>query len=160
MAGNIKTKERSIITLTSTGSSLTNGSGGSAATDLDARSAGGTGNSEGDFQGRFELFCQWATITGITAGLVVAELYLVPKLDGTNLPDVDTTAGSSRFPPNTFAEPFVATKAPSANTNMRFVTGIVELFPALYTAYLLNKSGQTISANWTLKVVPAQGQYT
>lgn len=160
MAGNLKTKERSIITLTSAGSSLTNGSGGSAGTDLDARSAGGTGNAEGDFLCRLELTCQWATITGISNGLVVAELHLVPKLDGTNLADVDTTAGSSKFPANTFADSFICAKSPSANTDMRFPTGVLELFPALYTAYILNKSGQTMSANWSLKVVPAQGQYT
>lgn len=160
MPGNIKTKERSIITLTSTGASLTNGSAGSAGTDFDARSAGGTGNAEGDIEARFELTCQWATVTGITAGTIVAELFLVPKLDGTNLPDVDTTSGSSRLPAGAFAAAFDATKAPTANTNARFITPLLEIFPALYTAYILNRSGQTISANWTLKVVPSQAQYT
>lgn len=157
MAGDIRAKERAIVTLTSTGSSLTNGSAGSAGTDLDARAAG---NFADDLQARFELTCQWATVTGITAGTPVAELYLVPKLDGTNLPGTDTTSGSSRMPAGTLVAVFDATKAPTANTDMRFVTGIVDLFPALYTAYIINKSGQTIAANWTLKAVGAQGQYT
>lgn len=157
MAGDLRAKERAIITLTSTGASLTTGSAGSAGTDLDVRAAG---NAADDLVARFELTCQWGTITGIAAGTVVAELYLVPKLDGTNLPDLDTTAGASRLPIGTSVAVFDATKTPAAATNARFITGLVELFPALYTAYLLNKSGQTISVNWTLKAVGAQGQYT
>lgn len=157
MAGNIKAKERSAITLTSTGSSLTNGSAGSAGTDLDVRTSG---NAEQDFQGQFELTCQWATITSIVKDTVAAELYLVPKLDGTNAPDVDTTAGSSALPRAAFVDVFTCVKAPTANTNMRLVTNIVNLAPRLYTAYILNKSGQTISANWTLKAVTDQAQYT
>jgi hypothetical protein len=157
MPGDIRSKERSIITLTSSGASLSNGSAGSAATDLDLRSGG---NAANDLQCRLELTCQWATITGIVAGTVVAELYLVPKLDGTNLPDIDTTAGSSRLPAGTFVASFDATKAPVANTNARYITPVIDAFPALYTAYVLNRSGQTVSANWSLKVVSAQGQYT
>ena len=157
MAGNIKAKERSAITLTSTGSSLLNGSAGSAGTDLDVRTSG---NAEQDFQGQFELTCQWATITSIVKDTVAAELYLVPKLDGTNAPDVDTTAGSSALPRAAFVDVFTCVKAPTANTNMRLVTNIVNLAPRLYTAYILNKSGQTISANWTLKAVTDQAQYT
>ena len=157
MAGDLRAKERAAVTLTSTGASLTTSSAGSAATDMDVRAAG---NAADDLLARFELTCQWATITGIVAGTIVAELYLVPKLDGTNAPDIDTTAGASRLPAGSFVATFDATKAPTASTNARFVTGLVELFPALYTAYIRNTSGQTISANWTLKVVSAQAQYT
>lgn len=160
MPGNFKTKERSIVTLTTTGASLTNGSAGAAGTALDLRSAGGTGNAEGDSRMRFELVCQWATITGITKGTRVAELYAVPKLDGTNAPDVDTTAGSSAIAFTCLADVIDASKAPTANTNMRFVSRIIDAFPALYDVYVLNRSGQTMSANWSLKVVPAQDQYT
>lgn len=157
MAGDIRAKERAAVTLTSSGSSLTNGSAGSAGTDLDVRAAG---NSEGDLLCRFELIAQWATVTGIIAGTTVAELYLVPKLDGSNLPDVDLTAGTSRLPSTTFASTFEATKLPTASTDARFISGLVDLFPGLYTAHIRNASGQTISANWTLKVVAAQAQYT
>jgi hypothetical protein len=158
MVGNLFAKERAIVTLTSTGASLTNGSAGAAATaDLDARAAG---NAPDDLQCRLELTCQWATITSIVKDTLAAELYLIPKVDGTNLPTVDTTAGSSALPYITFAGPFVCTKAPTANTDMKFVSPIIDLFPELYTAYILNRSGQTISANWTLKVVSAQAQYS
>ncbi len=157
MAGSIFAKERSIITLTSTGASLTNGSAGSAGTDLDVRSSG---NAAEDFQSTLELKCQWGTVTGIVKGTVVAELYLVPKLDGTNAPDVDTTSGSSALPYESFAAVFTAIKAPTASTDMRFITGTVNLQPILYTAYIINTSGQTISSNWTLKIVPAQAQYS
>ena len=157
MAGNLTAKERAGVTLTSSGASLTSGSAGSAATDLDVRAAG---NAADDLQARFELTAQWATITGIVAGTIVAELYLVPKLDGTNLPDIVTTAGASVLPGSTYVGAFVATGTPTAATNARFVTGLVDLFPLLYTPYIINRAGQTMTANWTLKTVSAQGQYT
>lgn len=155
--GNIFSKERAIITLTSTGASLTTGSAGDAATTLDARSGG---NAAQDLQARLELVCQWATITGIVKGTVAAELYLLPALDGTNYPDVDVTSGASAIPYESFVGQFTCIKAPTANTNMRFVSGVIDLHPVLYKAYILNKSGQTIAVNWSLKVVPAQAQYT
>lgn len=159
MPGSIRAQERAIITLTSAGASLTNLSAGAAnaTADFDARS---TGNVPDDLQAVFELTCQWATVTGIAAGTIVAELYLLPKLDGTNAPDIDTTAGSSRLPYVTLAASFEATKLPTAATNARFVTGNVNFNPLLYTAYILNRSGQTISANWSLKAVSVQAQYT
>lgn len=159
MAGDIRAKERAIVTLTSSGASLSSGSAGAAngTADLDARSGG---NAPDDLQARFELTAKWTTTTGIVAGTQVAELYLVPKLDATNLPDIDTTSGTSRLPAGTYVAAFDATKAPTSATDARFVTGAVDLFPALYTAYILNRSGQTMSANWTLKVVSAQAQYT
>lgn len=157
MAGDIFNKERAIVTLTSSGASLTNNSAGSAGTDLDARASG---NFDNDLSCNFELICQWATITGIAGNTVVAELYLIPKTDGTNAPDLETTAGSSRLPANAFVGIFEAQKAPTANTNARFISPTVYLNPLLYTAYILNRSGQTITANWTLKAVGARGQYS
>lgn len=157
MAGELFSKERAAVTLTSTGSSLTNNSAGSAGTDLDCRSAG---NAAQDLEAILELVCQWGTITGIINGTVVADLYLVPKLDGTNAPDVDATSGASNLPAGAFVGSFVACKAPSANTDMRFIVPPLALQPLLYTAYIKNRSGQTISANWTLKVVTARGQYS
>jgi len=150
----IRAKERAIQTLTSTGASLTNGSGGSAG-DIDLRTSGGY---EGDFEVQFELICQWATITSITNNTIVAELYLVPKMDGTNAPDVDTTSGASNFPQSAFGEWLVACKAPTANTDMRFTTKKFPVAPRLYTVYLKNRSGQTITANWTLKAIGDQGK--
>lgn len=159
MAGDIRAKERAIVTLTTTGGSLTNLSAGlgNQTADFDARS---TGNFPDDMQCQFELVCQWATITSIVAGTIAAELYLVPVPDGTNVPDVDTTAGASRLPYSTFVATFECPKAPTANTNMRFITGSITFNPMLYKVYIKNSSGQTISANWSLKAVGVQGQYT
>jgi len=157
MAGDLRQKERSAVTLTSTGASLTNGSAGSAGTELDVRAAG---NAADDFYAKFQLTCQWATITSIVLGTVAADLYLVPKLDGTNLPTVDTTAGSSALPWACYVGSFTCVKAPTANIDMVLISPTVQLDPLLYTAYIINKSGQTISANWTLKEVSIQGQYT
>jgi len=87
-------------------------------------------------------------------------LWRTSKLDGTNLPDVDVTTGSSKLPYACYVGSFEAQKAPTASTNARFVSPVVEFDPVLYTAYILNKSGQTIATTWTLKAVGAQGQYT
>ena len=157
MPGDLRAKGRSIVTLTTTGGSLTTGSAGVAATDFDARTAG---NFPDDLQAQFELLCQWATITSIVAGTIAAELYLVPILDGTNLPDVDLTGGTSRLPFASFAGVFECVKAPTAATNMRFITPNISFNPMLMRPYILNRSGQAISANWSLKAVSVQAQYT
>lgn len=157
MAGDIRAKERAIVTLVSSGSSLTTGTAVAAGTNLDARAAG---NAADDFQAQFELVCQWATITSIVAGTIAAELYLLPLLDGTNAPTVDTTGGSSRLPAAAYVGAFECTKAPTANTDMRFISGVVSFNPLLFTPYILNRSGQTISAAWSLKTVSVQAQYT
>lgn len=159
MAGNLAAKERAIVTLTTTGASITNGSAAAAnaTADFDARSGG---NAPDDFQAVFEWLGQWATITGIVANTVVAELYLVPIADGTNLPDVDLTSGSSAFPGGTLVGLFTASKTPTANTNFRIPSSRVDFDPLLYRPYILNRSGQTMSNNWTLRAVSVQGQYT
>lgn len=159
MSGDLRAKERAIVTLTAAGASLTTGSAGVAnnSADFDARSGG---NFADDFQAQFELICQWGTITGIAKDIVVAELYLLPALDGTNFPDIDLTAGTSYLPPSAFAAVFMATKAPTASTDARFVASNVTFNPLLLRPYILNRSGQTISSNWSLKAVGVQAQYT
>lgn len=160
MAGEIFWKERSIVTLTSTGASLTNLSGAAAGTDLDVRAAG---NAADDDAAIFQLTCQWGTVTAIAAGTLIADLYLVPKMDGTNLPQIDLTTGSSYIPFVYRVAGFVASKIPTASTDTIFATGSLDqipIMPLLYTAHLINRSGQTISTNWTLKVITARHQYT
>lgn len=158
MAGSILLKEQSIITLTSTGASLTTGSSGLAGTQLDCRAAG---NAADFFTALLSLTAQWATVTGIAAGSTVADLYLVPAIDGTNFPDVDTTTGTSYIPfTMRVGGGFVAPKAPTAATNMLFQSVAVDLMPVLYNVYIINRSGQTMSANWTLKALAAAAQYT
>jgi hypothetical protein len=164
MAGYIYARERSIFTLQDRTLTTTfaNGTGLAAQTaDLDVRAGG---NAADDFLAIFELLCRWATVTGITKNTVVAELYLVPLIDGTNLPDVDLTAGSSAMSLTHFASVFMAAKAPTSATDMRFASGIIPLFPCLYRAYLINRSGQSITVtsgnSWQLRAVSAQQQYS
>jgi hypothetical protein len=156
MAGNILLKEQAIVTLTSTGASLATGSAGLAG-QLDARAGG---NAADMFAALFSLTAQWATVTGIAAGTVAADLYLVPAIDGASFPDIDTTAGASYIPYTMKAGSLIAAKAPTANTNALFQSAPVDLLPTLYNVYIVNKSGQTISANWALKVLAAAAQYT
>lgn len=157
--GQIFWKERAIVTLASAnGAALATGTAAAATTaDLDARSGG---NVPQDFVGILRLTVQWATITSIAAGTVVAEIYAVPKLDGTNLSQTDLTSGSSYISPMSRIGTFVAAKVPTGNTDTRFDSNVFDLFPGLFTVYLLNRSGQSFSANWTLGLYAAQGQYT
>lgn len=159
MAGDLRAKERALITLTTTGASLTTGSAGVAngTADFDARS---TGNVPDDLQAQFELTCQWASVAGIAAGAVVAEIYLLPILDGTNAPDIDLTPGSSRIPYAALAAILEATKTPTAATNARFISGNVPFNPVLMRPYLVNRAVTTMSSGWSLKVISVQGQYT
>lgn len=159
MAGDIFAKERAIITLTSTGASIAQNTAAvaNATADLDCRSAG---NAAEDLEAIFSLQCQWATVTNIVGNTPIADLHLIPALDGTNFPDVDTTASASNLGITTRVGSFICAKAPTANTNMLFVTAQVILLPILYRPYIINVSGQTISANWTLKVVTSRMQYT
>lgn len=159
MAGEIFLKEGTIATIANAnGASLTNGSATSAGT-IDLRAAGTSGIIQ-NLEAYFELLVQWATITGIVANLPVAEVYLLPAPDGTNYPDVDTTAGASVIGYQFIAGIFVANKAPSASTNMRFVSEPIDIRPLLHTVYVKNVSGQTMAANWTLKAMSHRAQYT
>lgn len=156
--GEIFLKERAIVTLTTTGASLTDKSGAAVGTDMDFRSAG---NFAEDWAGTFEWVGQWGTVTGIAAGTIIADIYLVPKVDGTNLPDIDLAAGASYIPYLHRVASLVASKTPTASTNFRAASNVFYVDqPMLYTAHLINRSGQTISANWALKAISTRGQYT
>ena len=161
MAGDILWKERAIATITSTGASATNLSAVSAGADIDFRAAGGNADDE---TGVFELTCQWGVIGSIAAGTIIADLFLVPKMDGTNASQqLDTTAGASYIPFTCRVGGFIAAKVATANTDTKFISNTLEgipLLPLLYTPYILNRSGQTIAANWTLKLISARHQYT
>jgi hypothetical protein len=157
MAGNILSKEQSVLSLSGSGSALASGSAGLAATQLDCRASG---NAADLFMALFSLTAQWATVTGIAAGTTVADLYLVPAIDGANFPDVDTTAGASYIPFTMKAGSFVAPKAPTANANALFQSQPVDLMPVLYNVYVINRSGQTMSASWAMKALAAAAQYT
>ena len=109
---------------------------------------------------QFELLCNWATVTGIVLNTIVAELYLVPLFGGVDLPDIDLTAGSSALPLPSYASPFRCVKAPTAATNMRFISDTVQFNPFLFRTYLLNRSGQAMSAGWQVRDMSVQDQYT
>lgn len=161
MAGNIFWKERASYTLNNrSGGTLATVTAVAASSNLDCRASG---NGADDFVIQFELLCQWATITSIVANTLIADLYLVPALDGTNFPDVDTTGGSSNISPQHWVASFTAAKAPTANVDMRFTSAPVLVLPLLYKPYLLNRSGQTMSGTAVgpqIIAVSAQEQYS
>lgn len=158
--GNIFWKEQPIVTLTSALAALVNNGGGAAnaSANLDVRSAG---NAAEMLSAIFELRVQWATVTGIAAGTIVGDLYLVPALDGTNFADVNIANASTDYIASNYrVGSFVSPLAPAASTPYRFATAAVDLFPALFKPYIINRSGQTFAVNGTLKVVAAEAQYS
>lgn len=157
MAGALYLKEVPIYTLSTSNASVV--STGVATTvvgqTLDCRSSGA--NSPQNAVAMFELTAQWFASTGITTGTDIADLYLLPALDGANYPAIAT----STISPNQYVASFInPSSTVTVSTNIRFTTPVVELFPTLYTAAIINQSGQTIQSSWILKVVTAQGAYT
>lgn len=158
MPGDLLYKVGTIATITSSQSSLATDVAVATASDLDTRSGGTSGTVE-NMLFRAELTVQWATITSIDPGETAAEFYLVPALDGTNFPAVKT-ASVAFISPTYLAGYFVTSVAPTANTDALLATAVFSLPPGLYRPYLVNRSGQTMSASWTLKVMSWRGQYT
>jgi hypothetical protein len=133
---------------------LASGSGLAAATaDLDVRAGG---NAAFSVLATFELLCRWATNTGILAGVAIADLFLVPLIDGSNLPDVDLTATTSAIPVSTYVGTFPCARQPASAADMRFVLENVPLMVMLYRAHIINRSGQTVTTtsgtSWQLRV--------
>lgn len=159
--GDIKQKEQAIVTLTSSLGALINNGGGVAngTANLDCRSGG---NAAQLFAGDFELTCRWGTVTGIVSGTTVADLYLVPAEDGTNFAQTDiANATTDYLQPFHYAGSFSnALHNPSTATDYIFTLSVENLKPRLYKAYLINRSGQTYTANATLKFVGDLAQYT
>ena len=119
------------------------------------------GNGADDFFFNFELTCQFATITNIIAGTRIADLFLVPAMDATNYASTDEgTASVLNIPAENYVGGFTSHKQLVATTDYRFYSGPILIQPLLYKAFIGNRSGQTISANWTLKAIGVQGQYT
>lgn len=161
--GNLKWNEQAILTLSSSIAALVNNGGGlaNATANLDVRTGG---NAAEMYSANFELTVQWATVTNIVSGTLVGELYLVPCLDGggTNFGTVDIANASTDYiQPTCYVGPFVNTlHAPATGTNYIIPLLGIDLQPLLYRPYIINRSGQTWTANATLKVVSAMGQYT
>lgn len=160
MSGSILWKETSVITLTSALAALVNGGAGIAngTANLDVRAAG---NAADCFSAIFSLSVAFVTITGVVAGDNVADLYLLPSLDGTNFPNVTATNASTDYiSPNHYVGSFIAAATFVTTVAQLMETGPIDLLPVLYQPYIINRSGQTMTVNGVLKVVPASAQYT
>jgi hypothetical protein len=148
MAGNIFLKEAAAVVLQNdNGASTATGLGVAVGTNLDNRSAG---NAAQNFWANFELKSAFGSAPA--AGATI-DLYLVPAVDGTNFADV-----TSSIPPLPYFVGSFNTLAQATSTRMNVLN--VPLQPLLYKLYLVNASGQTMSANWGVRVVTAQEQFT
>jgi|SRR5580765_2112457 len=127
---------------------------------MDLRGAGSVANLILNFEMIADILCKFTTITGIIARKVVADLYLVPAVDGTNFADVDTTSGASYIPSNYRVGSFIAPFQFVTATNVRMATAQFDAYPLKYNAYLQNVAGQTMTAGAVVTIAPARVQYT
>lgn len=151
MAKEIHQLEQAIVTLQATGAgSISNNVQVACATTLDCRSGG---NAAEMFMADFELLAGFGSNPTVGAQI---NAYLVPALDGTNYADVDAT--NHNMPPACLIGSFIVNKAQTAVQRM-VILG-VPLRPVLYTLYLDNQSGQTVTTStWSVKCVSSQDQY-
>ena len=141
MAADIKLKAGTPQTLEANGASITNGAAGFADdADLDNTAALAFSYS----------FVLYAGFGSSVAALEDIDLYLVPKLDGNNEADKDTS--TPVFQPSHSAGTFVTPTTGTAARRMT-VEGVT-VGPYKYVGRLVNKSGQTVSAGWTLTAYP------
>ena len=100
---------------------------------------------------------QYAVITGISAGVRVADVYLLPKTDGTNYP---TQAGSPSVPQRRLWVGSLESRNPSTSAlEYLSIPGVV-LPPTKFKLLLANISGQALhgSAAMFAKAQPYQQQ--
>ena len=135
----------SVQTLEANGGAISNGAAG-AADDANLDNT-----TELAFAYDFELNAGFGS--SVTAGEDV-DLYLVPVLDGTNEADKDTS--TPKFQDSHYRGTFIT--ANTGTTARRMTIEGVPVGPYAYKAYLVNKSGQTVSATWTLKAFPVKSQ--
>lgn len=130
---------------------MTVSAGSAVAANLTSNLANST-NLDDSTSFRLTCACASAPVEGATVAL-----YLVPKLDGTNLAGVDLT--TPYINPNYLVGYFVWPAASSASSQIMDIYGVA-LDPYDYAAYLVNNLGQTINSGWSLISYGARGQYT
>ncbi len=140
----LKRKTGSSQTLSASQAAVSNGAIGTLATDLN-------NTSELAFTYSFELNVGFGS--SVTAGSQM-DLYLVPKLNGSNL--ADQNAAGAVFQPDHYAGTFVT--ATTGTASRRLTIQRVEVNPYLYTPYLYNRSGVQVSSSYTLVAYPELAQ--
>lgn len=126
--------------LTASGTAITSGSVGSAGTDLDNTTVLALSYD-------FELS---AAFGGSVLALANLDLWLVPKMDGTDAAAVDASGAVVQY--DHFVGRFVT---PTTGTTARRLTVQgVQLGPYKYTAYIFNQTAQTLSTGWMLTAYP------
>lgn len=100
---------------------------------------------------------QYNSVTGISAGTKVADLYLMPQVDGTNYP---TTAGSPAVPQKALYIGSLESRAPSTSALEYLALPGVAIPPYNFEILLANVSGQALHASASMfgKMQPYQQQ--
>lgn len=134
---------------------------GSIATALDtglnslanaARAISGTIDNDAglDLYCDLELVVQWDT-SAPSAGTKIAEVYLLPSVDGTNFPE----GSSSLTPQKSLLVATFESRNPSISATERLVASGIPLPPRDFKLLLVNTSGQTYETSGnTLKLRP------
>lgn len=137
----IRQKPGTAQTLEANGGSIANGAAGEA-NDQDFDNT-----TEKAFSVNFVLNAGFSTSVAANEDL---DLYLVPRIDGTNL--ADQNAAGAVFQPSHLAGTFIS---PTTGTSVRRMTiEGVAVGPYKYRAYIVNRAGVTVAAAWTLVAYP------
>lgn len=136
----IKQQTATSQTLSSSQAAVSNGAVGTLAADLNNTTALA-------FTFSFDLNAGFGTSVSANSQI---DLYLVPKLDGTNASAVDTS--TPVFQPDHYAGTFVTPTTGTATRRMSVQN--VRVGPYAYTVYLHNRSGVQVSSSYTLIAYP------
>jgi len=127
---------------------------GSTLTNNNREAAAYNNSTELDMYADFELFVKFDT-TAPSAGDRVAELFILPTVDGTNFPEGgDGTVGDDLDPQQVLKIGVFESRDPSTSTEERIVLSGIPLPPRDARYVIKNISGQTMNASWTLKAKP------
>ena len=112
-----------------------------------AISAGVANGTELDLYGDLELVVQYGTAP--SAGTKIAEVYLLPTVDGTNYPE----GSASLTPQKALLVATFESRNPSTTAVERLVVPGIPLPPRAFKLLLVNTSGQAYAASGnTLKI--------
>lgn len=108
------------------------------------------------FYANFELLASASGWGAAVQSNQPVNFFMVPSLDGSNFPNVDTANAS--IPTTYFRSAFITAK--SGNQQDRMAIEGVPLMPVRYRLYLINNTGQTLTSGWSLFLNNYEEAYT
>jgi hypothetical protein len=123
-------------------------SGASTANNVGVLGTGAIANSTNlDDGGNLVLVVGFGSAPAVGAAIAC---YLIPKIDGSNYPDLDTASSPPTATPAYYIGSFTVVKAQTAAQRLGLNVPFIGLSAKDFEVYLVNTTAQTMSAGWTL----------